>query len=298
MDFFVGDPPNQWHPVAWMGRLIGWAIQSLPTRGRWQARVSGGLTAVAGAALFGLLMFVSAGLLAGTGWLGLVVQAALLKLVLSVRGLLLAGARVEGLLAAGELEAARAALGRDLVSRPTAQLSSAQVASGAIESLVENLTDSVVAPLLAFALGGLPAAWAYRYINTADAMIGYRDAAHRHVGLVAARLDDAVNWIPARLTGPLVALASGFALGRLRPAWRTMMAQHGRTQSPNAGWTMAAAAGGLGVRLEKRGAYQLGMSTDLPGIGHLQTARTVAVLVAVMATVVTLVVGAVLRVWL
>ena len=144
------------------------------------------------------------------------------------------------------------------MSRETRGLSAAEVTSATVESVAENFTDSVAAPLLAYAAGGLPAAWAYRALNTADAMWGYRDARYERFGKVAARLDDAVNLVPARLAA--VALAGGAAVagengsGAARLAWR----DHRRTASPNAGWPMAAMAGALDVGLEKRGAYRLG----------------------------------------
>lgn len=298
LDFALGDPSNRWHPVAWMGALIGWSARTLPTDQPVPARAGGGVIALAGAFLVGLVMILARMALARTGWVGPLVAAILLNWAFSVRGLLRAGIRIERYLAAGELGAARAALGRDLVSRPTCELAAGQVASGAIESLAENLTDSVVAPLLAFALGGLPAAWAYRYLNTADAMIGYRDGVHQHVGWAAARLDDFVNWLPARLTGVLVVLASGLAGRQLQSAWQTMTSQHRRTDSPNAGWTMAAAAGGLDVRLEKQGAYQLGLSGELPGVEDLRTARTIVLLVTLMATIIAMLTGTAVRAWL
>jgi adenosylcobinamide-phosphate synthase len=136
-------------------------------------------------------------------------------------------------------------------------LNAQEVAGAAIESLAENITDSVTAPLLAYALGGLPAAWAYRFANTADAMWGYRSPEFEQLGKFPARLDDALNWLPARLTGWLLALSAWPAGEDGRNAVQTMLAQHSRTPSPNAGWTMSAMAGALGVTLTKRGVYSL-----------------------------------------
>ena len=112
-----------------------------------------------------------------------------------------------------------------------------------------------MAPLIFFLLFGLPGALAYRALNTADTMLGYRDGALEHFGKVAARLDDLVNLVPA----PIAALAFVAAAGRRAPfAWRMMVRDHERTASPNAGWTMAAAAGALGITLEKPSVYRLG----------------------------------------
>ena len=119
-------------------------------------------------------------------------------------------------------------------------------------------------PLLVYAAGGLPAAWAYRFINTADAMWGYRTPEFLQLGKFPAHLDDALNWLPARLTGWLLVVAAWLSGNDARHAARTMLAQHHHTASPNAGWTMSAMAGALGITLTKRGVYELaGGQNDL-----------------------------------
>ena len=154
-------------------------------------------------------------------------------------------------LEAGDLAAARAGAARDLVSRDTSELDASELSGAAIQSLAENLSDSVVAPLLAYAAGGLPAAAAYRALNTADAMWGYRTPELLHRGRAAARADDVANLIPARLTALYIAARSP----QPRAALRIALRDHGLAPSPNGGWPMAAMAGGLGVRLAKRGSY-------------------------------------------
>jgi adenosylcobinamide-phosphate synthase len=183
-----------------------------------------------------------------------------LWLLLALRGLFAAAEAVARPLVAGDLAAARHALGRHLVSRPTGELDAAHVASGAVESVAENLTDGYVAPVVLFLLLGLPGAALYRAINTADAMLGYRDGPLEYFGKTAARLDDVLNLVPARLAARgIVAAAPLAAAGaNARQAWVTLRRDHARTASPNAGWTMAAMAGALGVMLEKPGAYRLG----------------------------------------
>ncbi len=298
LDVVLGDPPNRWHPVAWMGAVIKGTISQVPRNPAWLAMLGGGMTAIGGALLFGLPVFLLAKELDGVAWIGPLGQALLLKPTFSIQGLVRAGARVQSALSAGELVAARSALGRDLVSRRTAELTAGEVASGTVESLAENSTDSVLAPLLAFAVGGVAAAWVYRYMNTADAMIGYQHERYRHLGFVAARLDDGLNWIPARIAGPLVALASGCCGGSIRAAWAAMRSQHDATQSPNAGWTMAAAAGGLGVRLEKRDHYRLGLKPDLPDASQVKRAGKLVWLVSLMSVLLTALLGLLIRVWI
>ena len=156
-----------------------------------------------------------------------------------------------------------------LVSRPTAELDSGLAAAAAIESLAENVVDSWLAPLLAYALGGLPLAYAYRAANTADAMWGYRGTPYEHLGKVAARLDDALNWLPARCASVLICGVSG-APRRAAHAWRR---DASRTASPNAGQSMAAAAGALDVRLEKVGHYILNADGRAPTAADVGAAR-------------------------
>jgi adenosylcobinamide-phosphate synthase len=156
-----------------------------------------------------------------------------------------------------------------LVSRPTAELDAALIAAAAIESLAENLVDSWVAPLAAYACFGLPGAYAYRAANTADAMWGYRTPTYAWLGKPAARLDDLLTWLPARL-GALLLVVAGPRRGAALAAWRR---DAGCTQSPNAGQPMAAAAGQLGVRLEKRGHYTLFAEAPPPSSEDLAAAR-------------------------
>jgi adenosylcobinamide-phosphate synthase len=131
-----------------------------------------------------------------------------------------------------------------------------------------------MAPLCFFLLGGLPAAWAYRVVNTADAMLGYRQGELEYLGKTSARLDDLLNWIPARLAGLGIVAGAWVAGESGRRAWRVMLRDRGRTLSPNAGWTIAAMAGALGIVLEKPGAYRLG-GDALPGVDAIDRALRV-----------------------
>ena len=185
-------------------------------------------------------------------------------------------------LESGNLPEARRLLGWHLVSRDTAHLSASEVAGAAIESLAENLSDSVVAPLLAYRLGGLPLAALYRLCNTADAMWGYRTPDLEYAGKVAARADDLLNFWPARLTALCALVASG---GKGALIWRR---DYARTASPNAGHPLSAFAGALNVRLDKRGAYVLNPSGRAATAQDLRAAlrlarRTFAVAAAVLS---------------
>ncbi len=153
-----------------------------------------------------------------------------------------------------------------IVSRDVRELDKPALISAVVEMTSESLTDSIVAPLFYWIIFGLPGAIAYRVINTFDAMIGYHGR-YEYLGKFAARADDVLNYIPARISG-LLLVAAAFTTGADgRQAWSIMRRDHGRTESPNAGWTMAAVAGALGVELEKRDFYRLGIT--MPRLRHL-----------------------------
>jgi adenosylcobinamide-phosphate synthase len=185
----------------------------------------------------------------------MIISAYLLKNTFALRGLWQAVEGVKMCLRRGDPEGARLKA-RALVSRDTSDLTGDQLMSAAVESCAENLCDSFIAPLFYFAVFGLPGAIVYRIANTFDAMIGYRGR-WEYTGKFAARLDDVLNFIPSRLSALLIVAASGLCRADAAGSWRTLLAQHSRTQSPNAGWTMCAMAGSLGIELEKSGAYTL-----------------------------------------
>ncbi|HEU4329057.1 MAG TPA: adenosylcobinamide-phosphate synthase CbiB [Roseiflexaceae bacterium] len=265
-DLLLGDPPNALHPVVGMGRWLAWGERLAPSgaseRLGW------------GAAWVGLSAGLSAGL-ARLAPASAPVQGALASTLLAFRGLDRAVGTVQAALARGDLDEARRLLGWHLVSRPTGDLPADEVAAAAIESLAENLSDSVVAPALAFLAGGLPALALYRFANTADAMWGYRNERYEQLGKPAARLDDLLNLAPARATAVLLALAAQAVSGRGADAWRVALRDHGRTASPNAGWPMAAMAGALDTTLTKRGHYTLGDGRRTPSPAMVGQARAI-----------------------
>jgi adenosylcobinamide-phosphate synthase len=182
--------------------------------------------------------------------------ALLLKPMFAARALVGAAGAVEAALRGGELSRARDGL-RSLCSRDPSRLDAPLVIAGTVESLAENASDSLVAPIFYYALFGLPGAVAYRAVNTLDAMIGYHGR-HEYVGKAAARLDDALNLVPARITAGLLLAAGAWCRADVRGGWRVLRRDGGTTESPNAGRPMAAMAGLLGVVLEKPGHYRLG----------------------------------------
>jgi adenosylcobinamide-phosphate synthase len=278
IDMAMGDPPNAFHPVAWMGKVI-----SLLERGGLKLNQAGQLIYGTGITLFTAALFVIPVYFLITYLLDLnqvayiIVAAVLLKFTFSIRGLRHAALKVRRLLQEDKLDKTRFEL-RALVSRDTKDLNTPLLVSAAVESVAEGTCDSLVAPIFYFLLLGVPGAIAYRAVNTLDSMIGYHGK-YEYLGKFAARLDDILNFIPARLAALLLVLAAA-TKRRGRDAWKTALKKHVRTESPNAGWPMAAMAGALNVRLEKVGYYVLGEGRAAPVLESIDNAVKVFSLAA------------------
>jgi adenosylcobinamide-phosphate synthase len=282
LEIVVGDPISRWHPVAVLGRGIGWMVDRAPTERGPRQLVYGGLAVAASVGgVAGGATLALRGLDRASPGAALLAGAALLKASLSYRQLESEALRVAAQLDAGNLVGARAAL-RALVSRDTTELAEEQAASAAIESLAENLCDSFVAPLCFFLIGGVPGAMAYRAINTWDAMVGYHGR-YEYLGRAAAKVDDAVNFVPARITAGLMLVAAARARADAQKMLVGALRDHRETESPNAGWPMAVMAHALGVRLEKRGHYCLGASNRGCSVDDVFRAARIARLTALGA---------------
>ena len=279
-----GEPPVALHPVVWMGHCLGGCGQQIVRFRPGLAFASGAVAWCAGATFTGLVALGLQTLLfwqirragGSAGWADWAFAGVLLgffawafKAMLSWRMLRSEVLAVETALAES-LSAGRERLSW-LVSRDTAELSAAEVRESAIESLAENLNDSVVAPIFWFVLLGLPGAAVYRFANTADAMWGYRGVRHGQdwewAGKWAARADDVLSWVPARLTALLIVAVT------LGVTFKTLRAEARRTPSPNSGWPMAAMALAVGIRLGKPGIYTLNAAGRVPGAGD--TVKTI-----------------------
>ena len=257
----VGWPRRLSHPVVWIGGLIA-TLERRWNRPEWSARtrrVLGVLTV--------MILVVVAG---GAGW-GIERLAAMASFWPSLAILVIWGATgmaarslfdhvraVARPLKAGDLPAARLAVGM-IVGRDVEAMDEGEIATAALESLAESFCDGVVAPVFWFVIGGLPGLFAYKAINTADSMIGHMEPRWRAFGWAAARTDDVMNWVPARIAGALIALGGW-------QGWRIMWRDAGKHASPNAGWPEAAMAGALRVRLGGPVRYE-GVMTYRPDFG-------------------------------
>ena len=257
IDLVLGEPPRPIHPVVWMGKIISF----LEKRGKGKSPTVQFLYGL------GMVLIITA-LFAVPSYLLLfyvkyvsfpayvIVGAILLKTTFSLRELRRVALRIKELLQGDKLDEARLEL-RSLVSRDTAGLPKPLLVSATVESVAESAGDSFIAPLFYFLLFGVPGAIAYRVVNTMDAMIGYHGK-YEYLGKFASRLDDILNFIPARLTALLLLLATFLSRKPNRASWQVALAEHSKTESPNAGWPIAAMAGALNVQLEKSGHYKLG----------------------------------------
>lgn len=281
VDRLWGEPPTWLHPVVYMGKALGTLGQRMAPQTEvesdYKRLVLAALAWCLLASVVGLLYFgLQLILLTQAWWVSGLLAGVLLKPLLSWRMLKDEVLAVEAALQKS-LNAGRQRLSW-LVSRDTRQLDEATVRESAIETLAENLGDSVIAPLFWFAVAGLPGAAVYRFANTADAMWGYpgwrgEGDKRRHwqwTGKWAARMDDLLNWIPARLAALGLALAAGGV------NWAGLRRDAGVTPSPNGGWPMGAMARVLDVHLTKPGVYQLNPEGQAPQADDVHKAVSLA----------------------
>jgi adenosylcobinamide-phosphate synthase len=257
LDLIFGDPTWAPHPIRWIGVLIGAVEERLYPKTSHAA-----LHLAAGSVFWAAVM----GTVVGTAWLLLrmagLIHPALASLVavwlacttLATRSLHGESSKVATALCRADLPGARQALSR-LVSRETAEMTEEDILRALLETVAENLSDGVVAPLFYLAVGGSVLAMAYKAVSTMDSMVGYRNQRYRSFGTFAARADDVANWIPARLTGWLLVAAAYCWQLNWQNARRIMVRDGHQHKSPNAGIPEAAAAGALDVRLGGPGTY-------------------------------------------
>ncbi|MHB8383097.1 MAG: adenosylcobinamide-phosphate synthase CbiB [Candidatus Binataceae bacterium] len=249
LDLALGDPRWLPHPVRAIGALAKHGERLLRTGDPRRDLLRG---VILTAAVIGISVIAAWAVVALADWINPVVGAlaamAIAWTTLALRGLDGAAGDVEDALEAGDDDAARRVLPA-LVGRNPSALDRAGMAQACIESVAENASDGVIAPLLYLFAGGPAAAIAYKAINTLDSMIGYRDERYLYFGRAAARLDDVANWIPARLSAICIAIAAQLTASRAREAAVAVLADARSHASPNAGYPEAAMAGALGVRL-------------------------------------------------
>ncbi len=291
IDAALGDPGNRYHPTAWMGGMIAAiTVRARNIPGRFggvavvvpaAATVAASVTIIlylfdAGASVLPEYLQVAASVLFG----GL-----LLKTTLAVRGMKRHAEAVVASLDRDDIGAARVGLSA-IVKRDTRNLNKRHIISGVLESISENTVDGITGPLFYYAIFGLPGAFVYRVINTADSMIGYRTRMFRDVGWFAARCDTILNYAPSRLTGLVMVVSAAMLRYDWRGSYSTMMRDGAKTASSNAGYPMAALAGALGTQFEKIGHYSLGSGGTHLTREHVQAAVSIMRLTSVLFVIV------------
>lgn len=270
LDRFIGDPPHWPHPVKWMGALIAFLDRHL-NRGSllfWKGLLmTAAVVGVTGCVSFFFVMIATRVHPAA----GVMAHAVLIWSAISPRSLKEAALAVYEPLQKGDMTEARHKLSW-IVGRDTAGLPESDIVRGTVETVAENTSDGVIAPLFWAVIGGGPAAVMYRAVNTCDSMVGYRNERYKQFGKASARLDDVVNWVPARLSALLLITASGKPEHVRKKAWQIVRRDAKKHPSPNSGWGESAVAGLLSIQLGGLNTYG-GIVSDRARMGDNEVPR-------------------------
>ena len=263
IDFTLGDPKNKFHPTAWIGSLIAKLTPSLKNSSDNLEKLGGIILIVISCTIVvSLIIFLDVGInLITIDYLSVIISVIvggiLLKTTIAIKGMEKHALAVVNSLENNDITSARDSLSM-IVKRNTKDLDKNHVYSGVVESISENTVDGITGPLFYFGLFGLPGAFAYRVINTADSMIGYKTNIFKNIGWFAANCDKILNYIPSRLTGLVMIFSAMILKNDWKRSYKIMIRDGRKTQSPNAGYPMAAIAGALGTKFEKIDHYSLG----------------------------------------
>jgi adenosylcobinamide-phosphate synthase len=255
-DWLLGDPSNRYHPVAWLGRLIGRFMPGLKGGAEKAKGAAFAIILIAAVAVAVHFIMYASMMLFGIVAL-LIASAIVLKISVAIRGMEKHATAITSCLEAGDLAGARQNLSM-IVRRRTDDLDEQHVMSATIECVSESTVDGITAPIFYYSLFGPAGAFAYRTINTLDSMVGYKDEYFKEIGWMSARLDTLANYVPARITAFLMVVSARLLGYDWKNSLGMLRRDHGKTFSPNAGYPMATMAGALRVRLEKIGHYSLG----------------------------------------
>lgn len=281
IDLVAGDPVWMPHPVRMIGAAISFGDRILHTGDQRRDLCNGAVVAIATITLAAFCTWMIIGIARNLGEpLGAIAAIVIAWTTLALRGLDDAARTVERALESNDELNARRALPA-LIGRDPDALDRSAIIRATVESVAENTSDGVIAPMLFLFVGGPVAAIAYKAINTLDSMLGYRDARYRYFGRAAARIDDVANYIPARLTAICMIAAAQFVTGRAGQAWAACRADARKHASPNAGFPEAAAAGALGIQLGGDAIYggeivrraSMGRADRIPEVADIAAAR-------------------------
>lgn len=257
-DTLIGDPRSNFHPVVLIGRLISGIEKSI-----YNSEDRNAIKLLKGGFLVFMVLYltyaVTSGLIEAARalsgeYLYMAVQVILLSFTISPRSLSEAGRELYGFLREGDLHSARYKVGW-IVGRDTDKLSPGEVTRATVETIAENTVDGIISPLFFWLIGGVPLAMMYRAANTMDSMLGYKNEKYLYFGRAAARLDDVLNYIPARITGFLFIISAVLLRYNWKNAWKMLWRDAAKHPSPNGGWAEASVAGALNIRLGGYNSY-------------------------------------------
>ncbi|MCH1519676.1 MAG: cobalamin biosynthesis protein [Nitrosopumilus sp.] len=263
IDLILGDPKNRYHPTAWIGTFIAKLTTITKNQNPTFEKVGGIIMIITISSVVVLLL---SGLNFGISLisvdyisliLSVVIGALLLKTTIAIRGMEKHAISVLDSLESNDLDLARNYLSM-IVKRNTTKLDKNHVLSGVLESISENTVDGITGPMFYYAFFGLFGAFVYRIINTADSMVGYKNDIFKNLGWFTAKCDTILNYIPSRLTGLMMVISAAILKNNWRNSYKVMIRDGKKTESPNAGYPMAALAGALETKFEKINHYKLG----------------------------------------
>ena len=277
LDLFVGDPKTRYHPTAWIGSLLAKLTPYARNQSSIFERLAGILIIVSVSSIvlillsflnigislipFDILSFIAS----------IIIGGILLKTTIAIYGMEKHTNAILNSLNENNLEQARENLSM-IVKRNTKNLDEKHIISGTLESISENTVDGITGPLFYFSIFGLPGAFLYRVINTADSMIGYKNNIFKNLGWFAANCDTILNYIPSRLTGLIMIISAAILRINWKDSFVTMIHDGKKTESPNAGYPMAALAGALDTKFEKIDHYKLGNGDAILNRKHIHSA--------------------------
>lgn len=252
LDLLIGDPHGIPHPVVLIGKLIGVAekaMRALFPKTAWGEKLAGGAVWLIVVSLSTAVPWILLHFANGVSpWLGLALETVMCAQILATKSLRQESMQVFEALKTGDLARSQYAVSR-IVGRDTTRLDEAGVTRAAVETVAENTSDGVIAPMLYLAIGGAPLGFFYKAVNTMDSMLGYVEPPYQNVGLVPARMDDVCNYLPARISGIMMLLAGGLLGLNFRNGWKIFLRDRYNHASPNSAQTESVCAGLLGLRL-------------------------------------------------
>jgi len=294
LDFTVGDPKNKFHPTAWIGSLIA-KLTPYSKNSSEKLEKLGGILIILISCIVVVSLIISLNIgikLITLDYLYLIISiitgGILLKTTIAVKGMEKHALAVVAALEQDNLSSARDNLSM-IVKRNTKNLDKNHVFSGVLESISENTVDGITSPLFYFAFFGLPGAFVYRVINTADSMIGYKTDIFKNVGWFGANCDKILNYIPSRLTGFIMIFSSMILGNNWKKSYEIMMRDGRKTKSPNAGYPMAAIAGALEAKFEKIDHYSLGDGSISFTKEHVKSAISIMKVTSILFCVIVVV---------